>query len=64
MMEELAVISSVRRHFTREGVDLDQIIDLHRIFTQEAETLQEKIPGGLVVWDEDTQMYGIYPVDR
>jgi hypothetical protein len=63
MMEELAIISNVRRHFTSKE-DLDQIIDLERIYSQEAQTLQEKIPGGMVVWDESTRMYGIYPVDR
>jgi len=64
MMEELAIISSVRRHFTSKIVELENIIDLDRILQKEADALQEKIPGGLVVWDESTQVYGVYPVDR
>ena len=64
MMDELRVISRVRRHFTRKDADLDQIIDLDRVLNQEAQALQDKIPGGIVVWDESTSMYGIYPLDR
>ena len=64
MLEELTIISNVRRHFTSKAVDLENMIDLDRIIQKEAEALQEKLPGGLVVWDESTQVYGVYPADR
>lgn len=64
MIEELMIISNVRRHFTSRIDELEEIIDIDSVLKSEAQALQEKIPGGLVVWDEDTQVYGIYPVDR
>jgi hypothetical protein len=64
MIAELVVISNVRRHFTSRTDELEEIIDLDTVLKSEAQALQEKIPGGLVVWDESTSMYGIYPVDR
>lgn len=64
MIEELEIISNVRRHFTSRTNELEEIIDLDAVLKCEAQSLQEKIPGGLVVWDETTMMYGIYPMDR
>lgn len=64
MMEELLIISDVRRHFSTKKDDLEMIIDLDKVISQEAQALQDKIPGSIVVWDESTSMYGIYPVDR
>ena len=64
MIEELMIISNVRRHFTSRIDELEEIVDLDAVLRSEAQALQEKIPGGMVVWDEDTQVYGVYPVDR
>lgn len=64
VIEELVIISNVRRHFSTRAEELDQIIDLDLVLKREAEALQEKISGALVVWDGTTNMYGIYPVDR
>ena len=64
MVEELEIISNVRRHFTSRIDELEEIIDLDSVLKSEAQTLQDKIPGGLVIWNEDTRMYGVYPADR
>ena len=64
MMEELEIISNVRWHFTNRIDELEEIIDLDSVLKCEAQALQEKIPGGIVVWDETTQVYSVYPVDR
>jgi len=64
MMEELVVLSNVKRHFSQRAEELDQIVDLDLVLKKEAAALQEKLPGGIVVWDETMQIYGVYPVDR
>jgi c-di-GMP-related signal transduction protein len=64
LLEELRIIANVRRHFTSRIDELEEIIDLDMVLQSEAQALQDKIPGGLVVWDESTQCYGVYPVDR
>ena len=64
VMEELIVLSNVKRHFSQRAEELEQVIDLDLVLKREAAALQEKLPGGLVVWDETLQVYGIYPLDR
>jgi deoxyribose-phosphate aldolase len=64
VIEELIILANVRRHFSTRADELDQIIDLDIVISREVQALQEKIPGALVVWDETTKMYGIYPCDR
>lgn len=64
VVDELVVLSNVRRHFSTRADELDEIIDLDIVIRREAQALQEKLPGGIVVWNEELQIYGIYPLDR